>query len=851
MTDAFDDLFIIPEFDDAAATVQFTAPAGSGCARWAVMDGERAVAEGELTPEPASPCTFGLELPGFTPWSVRAPHLYALRMTIEMPDGERAIEKPFGMRKIHVEGDQVFVNNEPFYVRGVIRGREAHDHPNLMDLPEEEYYAKYIREAKAFGFNFIRFHSRIPPKACFRVADRLGIFLHVEIRKYFGKYQKERSMINDAGELVDEQQWREAILAHRNHPSLMVWCLGNEIRHPGTNPRVEYLRNVCKELDPTRLFLDTCAHGEFDRTYVDLDVQHMSYFFPFGRHYDMFENTYNWFVYGSCKGTPLIESDPRDRWELTRAFSHGHRPVLAHEICHYVSYRDIDALDEKFTARCPDAKPWWIDELKNLRKDKGFQKDYRKCLSASRHWQAVCWKLGIEAARRSPILAGFHFLQLADTERYENANGILDCFDDRKDTPPEAFLPFNADSVLLADLPRRTYFEGEEVTVPVQISHFDPAIRGQATLRFVLQRASSGKPLLEGQLEQIDLDELGLREIARLHLRLPETQRHRKLKLKLSLLDETGEERLGNDWPIWVFANRPDELPKLSCTVALDEVNPMVRYPQISHTGSLKNPKKLLLTNRFTKEVFKHLDKGGDVLMLYRVPETRDRLARAEREKYRLPTSWDRLKGVIWDRGTNCGGFTRKHKLWKEFPQDGLLDLQFHGLVDDCDKIILDDFPATVKPILQGVDKAVRDRFDVYTFGLSELQPGWTMRTFGYLLELRVGKGRLLLTGLNFTRLGQDCPEVCAMFDALLRYVTGKDFLPETKIGVDELRDYLKSRGKQPLPKERRMTQYWQLDNEPLESERYWQESEAYLREDMPEEEAPSDGSETISREPQ
>ena len=53
----------------------------------------------------------------------------------------------------------------------------------------------------------------------------------------------------------------------------------------------------------------------------------------------------------------------------------------------------------------------------------------------------------------------FHFLQLSDTERYENSNGILDCFDDSTGISEQEFLKFNSDTVLLADLPKRTFFE--------------------------------------------------------------------------------------------------------------------------------------------------------------------------------------------------------------------------------------------------------------------------------------------------------------------------------------------------------------------------------------------------------
>ena len=49
-------------------------------------------------------------------------------------------------------------------------------------------------------------------------------------------------------------------------------------------------------------------------------------------------------------------------------------------------------------------------------------------------------------------------------------------------------------------------------------------------------------------------------------------------------------------------------------------------------------------------------------------------------------------------------------------------------------------------------------------------------------------------------------------------------------MSVDALRDYLARKGRQPRIKERMMTQYWQLDDAPLESARYWKEAEAWIR---------------------
>ncbi|MEN7973821.1 MAG: glycoside hydrolase family 2 TIM barrel-domain containing protein, partial [Verrucomicrobiota bacterium] len=739
----------------------------------------------------------------------------------------------FGMREIRAEGDGLYVNGKPFHVRGFIRGREAHDHPNLEGLPLVEWYEKNILAAKRYGFNMIRFHSRIPPKECFEAADRLGMFLHVEIRKYFGKYQKERKQqdISDNTSLVDEKGWRDAILNHRNHPSLMVYCLGNEIRSPGLNPEVRHLAAVTKELDPTRLFIDTCAHGEFDRDYVDIDVQHMSYYYPFGRNYDMFDNTYNWLIYGSCTGLPLGGENLKGNVGITRAVPKKVRPVLAHEVCHYVAYHDLDKLEAKFD-KFGVEKPWWIDELKKLVELKGLQADYPKMIEASRFFQFQSWKLGIEAARRSPLLSGFHFLQFSDTDRYENCNGVVDCFDDSKGVDEAEFLKFNNGSALLVDLPERTFFENDKVSVPVLLSHYEPELGGEASFRFEVVREDDGEVLLSGSMARIDLEKRGLWEICKLELAMPTVEKAYSLKLR-TMLEVDGKPLVENDWNLWLFPNRPAELPAFTCTLALDEVDVQERYPQITAAGSLAVPEKLLLANRFTDEAFDHLEAGGDVLMLYRVPETRDCKVRAAREKYSLPTSWDRLKGVIWDRGTNCGAFMRESGALDGFPHNGFMDLQFAGLIDDCDKINLDGFPADVQPVMQGVDKAVRDRFDVFTFGLSELQPEWTMRKFAYALELRVGKGRLFLTGFNFAGLQTGCPEASGMFESIVRHVLSGNFQPETVIEADTLKSFLLEKAAKPLIKERRMTQYWQLDEEPLESKQYWKDSEAYIREDM------------------
>lgn len=824
------DLFIRNDFDVGKIAVSFTKPKNCSAVDYQIIDGTNTIAQGSVdTGASSGVVTFDEELPGFKPWSIESPHLYLLKMTLNTDDGPVEVDQTFGMRKVHVKGREIYFNNEPFYVRGFIRGREAHDHPNMMGVSETQYYEKNIEMAKAFGFNFIRFHSRIPPIEFLEAADRMGMLCHVEIRKYFGKYQKERVIIESEQSLVNEDAWHEAILMLRNHPCIMVYCMGNEINSPGNNPEVKKISALTKQLDPTRLFLDTCSRGEYDRDTVDLDVQHMSYFAPFGKNYNMFDDSIHLSIYGSVADKKMTVQDDETnpnfviRREVPLKF-----PLIAHEVCHYNILRDPYKLDEKFK-KYGYEKPWWIDELIKMIKAKGHEKQFKKMLEASTRFQYIWIKQGIESVRKSPILQGLNFLQLSDTDRYENANGLVDCFDDIKDIPPENILPFNSATVIVADLPKRTFMGNTKINVPIFISHYPTEDFGNGDFSWELKNKVSGEVALSGCMKDFDLSRRGNRKLCRLEINLPQVEKPQWLIFSCELVSEKGE-KIANQWDLWLFPDTPERVDSTTATVALNDIKLDQRYPQITAKGDLDNTENLLITDTFNEQVIKHLEQGKDALVIYRINENRDK--KAPREKYYLPSTWERFKGTIWDRGHNCGGFLREHPLVKDFPHDGVIDWQFYNLIEDCDKINLDDFPVPVEPIIEGVDKAVRDRYDVHKFDLTELQYEYTMRKFAYMFELQVGKGRLLVTGMNFKGVETDTPEVCWMFESILKYMSSDKFKPDLSIPTLEFADYLIKKGKSKRIKERMMTQYWQLDDAPLESKLYWKESEQWLREE-------------------
>ena len=89
------------------------------------------------------------------------------------------------------------------------------------------------------------------------------------------------------------------------------------------------------------------------------------------------------------------------------------------------------------------------------------------------------------------------------------------------------------------------------------------------------------------------------------------------------------------------------------------------------------------------------------------------------------------------------------------------------------------------------------------------------------------------MTGVQTCALPIYDPETVGMFESIMRYITSSKFAPKAEISGKALAKYLLEKGKGPIIKERRMSQYWQLDEEPLESRKYWQDALDYIGEEV------------------
>lgn len=739
-------------------------------------------------------------------WSVAQPDLYDYTAETVSESGTETLSGTFGFRKISVNGRNVCLNGTPIFIRGYIRGATAHDHANNCRLSAEDFYRKNIRAAKRYGFNLVRFHSVVPDEAFFKVADEEGMLVHIEMRLPDDIYNNLREMQSSGDVLVPDEYVESVVNKLYNHPSLCVYCIGNEIKDASVAKRIGEIYELIRRLDGTRLFLDTCAWGANGRPYVDMDVQHMSYYFPYGKHGDMYEDTENLLVVGGDGDKPLLCEGEHTRTVRTLRFR---VPLIAHETCHYTALRDFRSLAEKFD-RYGVKRPWWIDEELKMIREKGYEESYPRMYAASKRFQFACWKTAFEAMRSSGLLGGFHFLQLADTDVYENSNGIIDCFDDGNAVSPQEFLKFNGDKVILTDLKKRNFTAGRTLAFQIRLSNLGETVARSADLQYSLE-GENNRVYCRGGMKNLDVSESGLFDLCKARVTLPAVKTSEKLTLKIRLLCG-GAVYAENEWNIWVYATDG------GCTY--DEfVN--YRDEETSVTSDIAKALSLL-------------EKGEKVCLVYRSDFTRHVVHQEMKNpEYAFRASWNRFKPVIWDRGTNYGGLLDPVLNEYGFATDGYYDFNLSVLSEDCDKINLDDFPVKVKNLISGIDKSCRDRFDAYKdcFNLPDLLYEKTLRNFSYLFEVAVGQGKLLVCGLNLKGLDENEPSTVCMAAFIKRYMKSKDFEPSARIAPEELKSYLKKCARKPV-RESIMTQFWEMDDAPVESKTFWRESKEYLKDE-------------------
>ena len=198
-------------------------------------------------------------------WSPESPYLYRITtvLTCEGKEMDRQSTR-VGIRTISFSKEGGFqLNGERRKIKGVCL---HHDLGPLGAAINKAALIRQIEMMKAMGADAIRTSHNMPSTMQMEVCDSLGMMVMAE--SFDG--WKEPKVRNGYGSYWDEwwqQDIRNLVLNHRNHPSIIMWSVGNEIPEqwkPEGVKRYKDLIALCHQYDPSRMV--TCGMDQPDGT---------------------------------------------------------------------------------------------------------------------------------------------------------------------------------------------------------------------------------------------------------------------------------------------------------------------------------------------------------------------------------------------------------------------------------------------------------------------------------------------------------------------------------------------------------------------------------------------------------
>jgi beta-galactosidase/beta-glucuronidase len=212
-----------------------------------VKDGEKTLTKQELATSQGMPIVVPIKEVKL--WSPESPFLYTIELIVSNANSKVVdeVKSYAGMRKIHIEGNKLYLNNEAYYQRLVLDQGFYPD--GIWTAPSDEALKNDILLSKQAGFNGARLHQKVFEERFHYWADKLGYLTWGESASWGLNANSELAARNFISE------WSNVVVRDRNHPSIVIWTAMNEQWWPDKvqYPRlVEDVYTITQHLDPTR-----------------------------------------------------------------------------------------------------------------------------------------------------------------------------------------------------------------------------------------------------------------------------------------------------------------------------------------------------------------------------------------------------------------------------------------------------------------------------------------------------------------------------------------------------------------------------------------------------------------------
>lgn len=416
------------------------------------------------------------------------------------------------------------------------------------------------------------------------------------------------------------------------------------------------------------------------------------------------------------------------------------QPMISHEIgqwCVYPNLHEIEKYTGVYKARN-------FEIFQDFLTNNGMAALADDFLFASGRLQTLCYKADIEAALRTKNFGGFQLLGINDFSGQGTALvGPLDAFwDDKGYTDGKEYSRFCNAVVPLARMDKLSFLNNEPFVAEVELANYKEPMRDKV-VRWTL-REKGGQTIDEGQFDLSAIPLGNCLKAGDIRCDLSKVGEPKELELEVAL------DRYVNSWNVWVYP--ADSKPVLG---------------------------NVLLADELTDSVLQQLREGAKVLLS--LPKGRLRPFAGGNIKVGFSsifwnTAWTNKQpphtlGILCDPA---------HPALAQFPTEAFSDFQWQDAMSHAQALRLDIFETTLNPVVRIID----DWF--------------TARPLAMFAECKVGKGSLMVSGVDFFTDMESRLNGRQLLTSLLDYMNSEAFQPAATLTDGDVDILVKAHTREP-----------------------------------------------------
>ncbi|MBS1668398.1 MAG: beta-galactosidase [Bacteroidetes bacterium] len=426
----------------------------------------------------------------------------------------------------------------------------------------------------------------------------------------------------------------------------------------------------------------------------------------------------------------INKQNPSTDYDWRKIIAPWKHPTVSHEIGQWCVYPDFNEI-KKYTGIL---KPKNFEIFRDKLNENKLGNLADRFLNASGKLQSLCYKADIEAALRTPGFGGFQLLGLYDFPGQGTALvGVLNAFwEDKGYMHAKQFSAFCNRVVPLARFPKMVYNNNEILDVPVEIANFGEHVLKNADAKWEIKNAI-GTVLFKGKFSSNFIQIGNGIKLGDIHAKLNSIQGSEELTVSVSVNE------FQNSWQIFVYPSTVADVENMYVTQTMGE----------KALGVLKQGGSVLLT---LKKGTLKADKGGDIKIGF--------------SSIFWNTAWTHGQPPF-SLGILCDP---KHPALKNFPTEYYSNYQWWDAMSHSNAILLDSVVQRLSPIVRVIDDWV------------------TARSLGLLFECKVGKGKLLVSGIDLLTDADKRPEARQLLYSLKKYMSGNSFNPQRAIDINKIK---------------------------------------------------------------